>query len=44
MPRITSQVYDPRFISARQKKGVTFGMGMTEKRGGSDVRSNTTKG
>jgi len=35
--------YDPRFIPAPQKKSLLFGMGMTEKQGGSDVRSNTTK-
>jgi putative acyl-CoA dehydrogenase len=41
--RILSTEYDPRCIPAEQKKGVTIGMGMTEKQGGSDVRSNTTK-
>jgi len=35
--------YDPRFIPGLQKKGVTLGMGMTEKQGGSDVRANTTR-
>ncbi len=34
--------YDKRFIPGLQKGGVTFGMGMTEKQGGSDVRANTT--
>ncbi len=34
--------YDKRFIPGLQKTGVTFGMGMTEKQGGSDVRANTT--
>ena len=42
-PRITSAEYDPRFIPASEKKGVTIGMAMTEKQGGSDVRSNTTR-
>ena len=34
--------YDPRDLSIAQKSGVTLGMGMTEKQGGSDVRSNAT--
>jgi putative acyl-CoA dehydrogenase len=42
-PKITSRVYDPRNIPMDQKQGVTLGMGMTEKQGGSDVRSNTTR-
>jgi len=42
LPRIHSREYDPRFLPAAQKRGVTLGMGMTEKQGGSDVRSNTT--
>ncbi|HMY53627.1 MAG TPA: acyl-CoA dehydrogenase family protein, partial [Candidatus Obscuribacter sp.] len=40
---ILSNEYDGRFLPASQKKGVTFGMGMTEKQGGSDVRANTTQ-
>lgn len=43
LPRIYSLDYDRRFIPAAQKKGVTLGMGMTEKQGGSDVRANTTR-
>jgi putative acyl-CoA dehydrogenase len=42
-PLLTSRVYDPRFVPASQKRGVTMGMGMTEKQGGSDVRANTTQ-
>jgi putative acyl-CoA dehydrogenase len=42
-PRITTRVYDPRFVPAEQKAGVLIGMGMTEKQGGSDVRTNTTR-
>ncbi|HEX6706554.1 MAG TPA: isovaleryl-CoA dehydrogenase [Albitalea sp.] len=42
-PRLTSRAYDPRFVPAAQKGGVTMGMGMTEKQGGSDVRANTTQ-
>lgn len=43
MPRVTSTEYDPRFLPADKKRGATIGMGMTEKQGGSDVRSNTTR-
>jgi putative acyl-CoA dehydrogenase len=35
--------YDPSFGPASKKSGVTVGMGMTEKQGGSDVRANTTR-
>jgi putative acyl-CoA dehydrogenase len=42
-PRITSRVYDPRNVPDGQKEGLTVGMAMTEKQGGSDVRSNTTR-
>jgi putative acyl-CoA dehydrogenase len=42
-PRITSRVYDPRNVPAEQKRGLTVGMAMTEKQGGSDVRANTTR-
>ncbi|UZD53628.1 isovaleryl-CoA dehydrogenase [Caldimonas aquatica] len=42
-PKLASTVYDPRFIPADRKSGVTMGMGMTEKQGGSDVRANTTQ-
>jgi putative acyl-CoA dehydrogenase len=38
-----SESYDPRFIPGLQKTGITFGMGMTEKQGGSDVRANATR-
>jgi putative acyl-CoA dehydrogenase len=41
-PKIVSRTYDPRLISAEDKPGCLLGMGMTEKQGGSDVRSNTT--
>lgn len=34
--------YDPRDLPMADKHGVTLGMGMTEKQGGSDVRANTT--
>ncbi|MEP6922857.1 MAG: isovaleryl-CoA dehydrogenase [Pyrinomonadaceae bacterium] len=42
LPRVLSKEYDPRFIPAREKRGATFGMAMTEPQGGSDVRANTT--
>jgi len=41
-PRLTSMVYDRQLRPARLKAGALFGMGMTEKQGGSDVRANTT--
>jgi putative acyl-CoA dehydrogenase len=34
--------YDPRELPIAGKAGITLGMGMTEKQGGSDVRANTT--
>jgi len=43
LPRIRSREYDSAFKPASEKKGVTLGMGMTEKQGGSDVRANTTR-
>lgn len=42
-PRITSGTYDPRFLPASEKRGCLIGMCMTERQGGSDVRSNTTR-
>lgn len=42
-PRLTSRSYDPALKSWQDKAGVTMGMGMTEKQGGSDVRANTTR-
>ncbi|MFJ8648404.1 acyl-CoA dehydrogenase family protein [Streptomyces sp. NPDC093546] len=42
-PKLTSQVYEGEELRpAAEKNGVLFGMGMTEKQGGSDVRANTT--
>lgn len=35
--------YDAREVPIADKRGVTVGMGMTEKQGGSDVRANTTR-
>ena len=42
-PLIESLDYDPGLRVASTKKGVLFGMAMTERQGGSDVRSNTTR-
>ncbi|MDQ2942247.1 MAG: acyl-CoA dehydrogenase family protein, partial [Candidatus Dormibacteraeota bacterium] len=42
-PLMTTLVYDPGLRSASTKRGVLFGMAMTERQGGSDVRSNTTR-
>jgi putative acyl-CoA dehydrogenase len=42
-PRLTSTVYEEGLRPASLKRGVLFGMGMTEKQGGSDVRTNTTR-
>jgi putative acyl-CoA dehydrogenase len=43
LPRLTSRRYDARDIPIASKHGGLIGMGMTEKQGGSDVRSNTTR-
>ena len=43
MPKLTSRHYDPMFRPWREKLGITLGMGMTEKQGGTDVRINTTR-
>ncbi|MGW1493131.1 acyl-CoA dehydrogenase family protein [Streptomyces sp. NPDC002402] len=42
-PRLTSEVYEQGLRPASVKAGSLFGMGMTEKQGGSDVRANTTR-
>ena len=42
-PRVLKLAYDERFLPPDQKRGVTFGMAMTERQGGSDVRANTTR-
>jgi putative acyl-CoA dehydrogenase len=43
LPKILSRSYDPGFQPWQEKSGVTLGMGMTEKQGGTDVRANTTR-
>jgi putative acyl-CoA dehydrogenase len=42
-PKLASRAYDPELKSWQAKAGLTMGMGMTEKQGGSDVRANTTR-
>ena len=43
LPMVRSRHYDFRFVPFWEKRGVTVGMGMTEKQGGTDVRANTTR-
>jgi len=40
---LMSREYDACFAPASGKRGVLIGMGMTERQGGSDVRTNTTR-
>jgi putative acyl-CoA dehydrogenase len=42
-PLLTSREYDPELRLATTKPGITAGMSMTEKQGGSDVRAGTTQ-
>jgi len=42
LPPIRSRKYDPAQRAVNEKAGVTLGMGMTEKQGGSDVAANTS--
>jgi putative acyl-CoA dehydrogenase len=42
-PLMTTLDYDPGLRPHSSKRGVLFGMAMTEKQGGSDVRANTTR-
>jgi putative acyl-CoA dehydrogenase len=43
MPAIGQRAYDAGFAPYWTKRGMTLGMGMTEKQGGTDVRSNLTR-
>ncbi|MEL6115605.1 acyl-CoA dehydrogenase family protein [Photobacterium sp. SP02] len=43
LPKITATVYDGTNTPYFDKAGVTIGMAMTEKQGGSDVRANSTR-
>src|SRR5690606_8312222 len=42
-PLALARRYDPAQKPPREKGGITLGMGMTEKQGGTDVRANTTR-
>ncbi|MET3592555.1 putative acyl-CoA dehydrogenase [Mesorhizobium shonense] len=42
-PRVTTRKYDQSQKPPVQKTGLTLGMGMTEKQGGTDVRANITR-
>lgn len=42
IPKIVNQTYDPSNKPYYEKEGLTIGMAMTEKQGGTDVRANTT--
>ncbi len=42
-PKIVGGLYDAPLRPIANKRGVTVGMAMTEKQGGSDVRANTTR-
>ena len=42
-PKILASRYDPSSQPMHGKSGVTIGMAMTEKQGGSDLRANTTR-
>jgi putative acyl-CoA dehydrogenase len=41
-PLLAATAYDPSRLPPAAKRGLTAGMSMTEKQGGSDVRANTT--
>lgn len=43
MPVLSTKSYDPDFAPWWDKRGMTLGMGMTEKQGGTDVRANMTR-
>ncbi len=43
LPKIVDGAYDAPLQPIAEKRGVTVGMAMTEKQGGSDVRANTTR-
>jgi len=43
LPALMQPKYDPRLLPIAEKSAALCGMGMTEKQGGSDVRSNRTR-
>ena len=42
-PVVLSRTYDPRSVPLGDKRGAIFGMALTERQGGSDVRANTAR-
>ena len=42
IPKLLNSTYDPSNKAYFEKEGLTIGMAMTEKQGGTDVRANTT--
>ena len=42
LPKVVTRSYDAAFRPWWEKSGITLGMGMTEKQGGTDVRTNST--
>ena len=43
-PKVLACDYDPRPLPLAQKRAVTIGMAMTERQGGSDLRTNSSRG
>ncbi len=43
LARIVARDYDPRELPVADKRAASIGMGMTERQGGSDVRTNVTR-
>ncbi|MBM76226.1 MAG: isovaleryl-CoA dehydrogenase [Proteobacteria bacterium] len=43
VPKMLNEHYDPEHLPHTEKKGLTVGMAMTEKQGGSDLRANQTR-
>lgn len=43
MPVLSQRAYDPGFAPWWGKRGMTIGMGMTERQGGTDVRANISR-
>ena len=41
--KLAARCYDPRLVPVAEKEAAIVGMGMTERQGGSDVRSNQTR-
>jgi putative acyl-CoA dehydrogenase len=43
VPKLAERAYEPSLVPIARKRAATCGMGMTEKQGGSDVRTNETR-